>query len=118
MYIDFTKCFDMIPRDLLISKIVRLHKIRGKLLRVIYELLRYNAIRVFDGVSHSEDVLQTRGVQQGDSLSPLLFLLFVSDLPRILKDVGWDLQVCCFADDVIFYSVHAHDIQYALDQLS
>ena len=118
VFVDFKKAFDFVPRNLLICKLYRLHNIRGKILRVLVTLLEYNMIKVFDGISFSEDIIQLRGVQQGDSLSPLLFILFVSDLPGFLNDVSDILHTLMFADDLVFFSTNKDDIQQALNQLS
>jgi hypothetical protein len=118
VFVDFSKAFDMVPRRALIRKMALLHHIRGALLRVIFVILQFNLIKVYDNVDYSEDIRQTRGVQQGDSLSPLLFLLFVADLPGALKDVGRTLEAVMFADDLVFYSTSPEDIQSALNALS
>lgn len=115
--VDFKKAFDMVRRDMLMKKLVDLHGIRGPMLKVVFKLLEFNFIKVFDGVSFSEDILQTRGVQQGDSLSPLLFILFIADLPNWLKKENGGLKVCLFADDLIFYSSNIDDIYRALISL-
>ena len=118
LFVDFRKAFDMVPRNLLIQKLFYCHGIRGRILSVIVSLLEYNLIQVFDGLCYTDDILQTRGVQQGDSLSPLLYILFVSDLPSLLIEVSSMIKVVMFADDLVFYSTCKTSVQQALDALS
>ena len=118
VFIDFRKAFDMVPRDALLKKLYVLHGIRGRVLRIVASILQYNLIRIFDNISYSEEILQTRGVQQGDSLSPLLFILFTSDLPCILKDAAQILYILLFADDLVLYSTCKISIQNALNELT
>ena len=118
VFVDFRKAFDMVPRKILLRKLTSLHSIRGRILRVLVSLLQFNLIKVFDDVAYSGEIPQNRGVQQGDSLSPLLFILFVSDLPRLLKDVTTILSVILFADDLVIYSTCKKSIQNALNELS
>ena len=46
----------------------------------------------------SEEVKVTSGVPQGSVLGPILFTIFINDLPRVV-----DSQVRLFADDCIVY---------------
>ena len=118
IFVDFKKAFDLISRKLLIRKLVLLHGLKGKILRVLISLLEYNLIQVCDGISVSDDIHQTRGVQQGDSLSPLLFMLFIADLPEALKSGCEILSVLMFADDLVFYSTNKFEVQNALNNLA
>ena len=52
----------------------------------------------FNGVS-SELLVNSCGVPQGSVLGPLLFLLYINDLPNISKILNFDL----FADDTNIY---------------
>lgn len=76
----------------------------------------YNSIRVIDGLLATDPIPQEVGVLQGDSLSPLIFILFIADLPSALTMVD-NLYVILFADDLILYSESLESIQKAVDVL-
>ena len=118
VFVDFRAAFDVVPRDLLIEKLVRVIGIKGRIIKLLSSIYSQNKIRVFDGLSFSEEIVQSRGVLQGDSLSPLMFILYVSDLPNLLSGVGDDMTSVLYADDLVLFS-RSHDLtQRALDVLS
>ena len=109
-FVDFEKAFDSVDRDLLVRKLREQFNIKGLILRLISTILEYNSIRVFDGLRSSPEIRQHRGVLQGDSLSPTLFLCFVADLADALRDVP-GLQILFYADDLVFYASEAQPIK-------
>ena len=95
--IDFSKAFDLVPHDRLLTKIAA----SGVDLRVVvwvkeFLLGRSQRVRV-DG-QLSEEVRVTSGVPQGSVLGPLLFLAYVND---IWRNIGSNIRL--FADDCIIY---------------
>jgi hypothetical protein len=95
--LDFSKAFDTVPHQLLVNKLHH-YGIRGNLLNWIDEFLsnREQCV-VVEGVS-SEKVHVDSGVPQGTVLGPLMFLLFINDLPQQVSS-----QVRLFADDCLLY---------------
>ena len=63
--------------------------------------------------------MPTCGIPQGSILGPLLFLLFINDLPLSVDNVSADL----YADDTTFYDIQASveliekNLQLSLNQL-
>ena len=118
IFVDFRKAFDMVPRIKLLKKLALFHNVKGRMLKVVASMLSYNVINVSDGVAQSKDIIQVRGVMQGDSLSPLLFILFVADLPQLLKDDQEIVESVMFADDLVFFSKSRGALQRCLNKLS
>ena len=95
--LDFTKAFDKVPHRRLIHKL-RHYGIRNSLSNWIKNFLsnRVQSVVVEGESSTSAAVLS--GVPQGTVLGPLLFLIYINDLPD-------ELQSKCrlFADDCLVY---------------
>nr|CAD2192477.1 unnamed protein product [Meloidogyne enterolobii] len=102
IYLDLRKAFDSIPHDLLLYK---LHKIgvRGKIYNWIKEFLTNRKYRVKINDSFSSYYSAPLGVPQGSVLGPLLFLIYINDLPDIIPK---GISVKLFADDIKIYLIH------------
>ena len=97
--LDFRKAFDTVPHRRLLSKLDHLG-IRGSTHKWIETFLtsRKQKVVVDGAESAASDVLS--GVPQGTVMGPLLFLLYINDLPCSIKS-----QVRLFADDALIYRV-------------
>ena len=94
---DFSKAFDKVNHLKLLYKL-SCFVVKGNTLNWIQSFLigRTQTV-VLDGES-SEEVKVTSGVSQGSVLGPLLFLLYLNDLPEIIQS-----QVMLSADDTAVY---------------
>ena len=94
IYLDLLKAFDRVPHFRLLSKLENLG-IKGKLLNVVDDFLTNRKLRVsVEGkFSTLKDILS--GIPQGSVLGPLLFLIYINDLPCYVKSF-----IKLFADDV------------------
>ncbi|MCP4487079.1 MAG: hypothetical protein GY820_07145 [Gammaproteobacteria bacterium] len=100
MYVNFAKEFDTDSHKELIIKL-QAYGIRGTLLFWLNAFLSNRFQRVKLGSIYSSWLPVTSGVPQGSVLGPILFLLFVNDLPDIVEP---GVIIKLFADDLKIYA--------------
>ena len=93
--LDFSKAFDTVPHQRLLYK---LHHagINNNILKWIKVFLTTRQQKVLVEGASSPNVPVSSGVPQGTVLGPLLFLLYINDLPN---EVNSNIRL--FADDAI-----------------
>ena len=101
LYTDFSKAFDSVPHQRLLRKLKK-NGVTGKLLAWIAAFLnnRHQQVRVDDEFSTWKRVKS--GIPQGSVLGPILFVIFINDMPDVVE------SICqLFADDAkIFDTVN------------
>jgi len=97
--LDISKAFDRVWHAGLLHKLSA-YGVRGRVLNIIRSFLQNRNLKVvLDGQSSSTFAINA-GVPQGSILGPILFLVFINDLPdkeEIFCDIG------IFADDTSIY---------------
>ena len=113
LFLDLSKAFDMVNHKILIKK---LHKIGLRGLAeewfVSYFSNRRQLVEV--GSSKSNTINIEHGVPQGSILGPVLFLLYINDLPLNTPQA----DIFLFADDtnIVFNSINRNDIQVKINE--
>ena len=104
IYLDFRKAFDTVPHKRLIRKL-KAYGIKGDILTWIRNFLsgRRQRVVVNGKLSSWEEILS--GIPQGSVLGPILFVIFINDLPD---------EVMCtakiFADDTkLFHCINSQE---------
>ena len=95
--LDFSKAFDKVPHKKLLYKLNQVG-IDGNILKWIETFLTTRHQRVLLEGEMSADLSVTSGVPQGTVMGPLLFLLYINDMPNVVRS-----NVRLFADDAIIY---------------
>ena len=98
IYIDLSKAFDTLDHCILLDKL-NYYGIRGVANNLLHSYIsnRYQYVD-FNGSISSTKVVDT-GVPQGSILVPLLFLIYINDLPRVSPL----FNMVMYADDTTLY---------------
>lgn len=110
--LDFSKAFDLVNHELLIQKL-KLHKCDDKSLQWFRSYLNDRKQRVVIQNSKSSQSLIRSGVPQGSILGPLLFLIFINDMPQFISR-SKDMM---YADDINLFSAH-QSVQFIEEALN
>lgn len=119
-FVDFSCAFDMIPRNSLFYKLSCIG-ISSKIIRILQSLYENTESRIWDGSTFSDYFSVESGVKQGCILSPVLFSLYINDLPDILPGglnvANVNVKVLLYADDIVILSDSPGGLQEMIDAL-
>ena len=104
IFLDLAKAFDSVDHEILLSKLPK-YGIRGNILNFFKSYLTSRSQFVKIGRTESSALPIKFGVPQGSILGPLLFLLFINDLPN-----ASNFFIKLFADDT-FLCAQNKDIE-------
>ena len=112
IYIDFAKAFDVVSHEKLLFKL-KSYGISNKIIKWFYNFLsnRSQITRVENSFSNSS-IVKSR-VPQGSVLGPILFVLYINDLPSIISS---KIHIDLFADDTKIYFSYASESERFLLQ--
>ena len=99
VFLDLSKAFDTISHAGLITKL-ELYGIKGHELKLIknYHSRRVQQTSINGTLSDPKEI--NFGVPQGSVLGPIFLILFINNLPKVIKHS----EVCRFADDTVIYN--------------
>ena len=122
-FVDFKSAFDTVWRDGLFYK-MKLMGIDGNILQLLQNMYQQVQYCVKLNGKVSKPFNSSIGVKQGCVFSPLLFNMYVSDIPDIFDDACHPVTVnslttnsMLFVDDLVLLSESAEGIQRCLGKL-
>jgi endonuclease/exonuclease/phosphatase family metal-dependent hydrolase len=99
IYLDFQKAFDTVPHQRLLGKL-EAYGITGNIVLWIRDFLSNRRQRVCVNRAFSDWTPVTSGIPQGSVLGPILFVIFINDMPDMVN------SICkLFADDTKIYRI-------------
>jgi hypothetical protein len=117
IFCDLEKAFDTVNHELLLDKL-QCYGIKGKAKTLLesYLLNRYQRVHIFNSYSNSDTLSYwtkiTQGVPQGLILGPLLFLMYINDLPKVIEPTAIPIM---FADGTSIFIKSPNNIQLQSD---
>ena len=119
-FVDFKKAFDSVPRDLLLSKLLKFG-INGKFFNIVQGIYTNDQACMKMENKRGSAFNINLGVRQGCVLSPLLFNIFLCDLAKNFQDLenapeieGIGINSLFWADDLVLFSKDEKGLQEML----
>ena len=121
-FVDLKKAFDSVPHSLLWSKLSSM-RLPSHIIKVLQSYYSKSTSCVQGHQSRSNFFPTSKGVKQGCNLSPLLFSLFINDLPQHINSsvpiscTNFPSPCLLFADDIVLFSEDQNKLQGMIDSL-
>lgn len=124
-FVDFKKAFDSVWHEGLFHRILS-YGIEGKVYDLIQSLYTKSTCSIRLGTNRTDSFSYHRGVRQGCILSPLLFNLFINELPLSFDESetdpftlpnGTKLNSLLYADDLVILSKSKQGLEKCLNIL-
>ena len=125
-FVDFEKAYDSVDHSLLWQHLAHSLNMPPDMLRAVQALYKGATYLLQDGCKQTQQVPVARGIKQGCPLSPLLFSLYINDLPANLQQRCPAEGVACgasrvrcllYADDLSLLATSVHGLQSLLNAL-
>ena len=125
-FVDFRKAFDSVWHEGLFYKLLKIN-IGGHFYNLIKTLYCSSTCSIRIGENKTRSFSYSRGVRQGCILSPLLFNLYINNLPYLFENTmsdpfvlpnGTKVNSLLYADDLIILSRSKIGLQNCLNALS
>ncbi len=123
-FIDFSKAFDTIERNILYQKLVSCG-LSLKMLQMIMNMYSKLKSKVKTTKGITEAFPLNVGVMQGECLSPSLFSLYINDIVKCMDNIAAmgvslsdsKITVLKYADDLVLLSTTSDGLQQGLNEL-
>ena len=124
-FVDFKKAFDSVSHSLLWSKLSAMN-ISPEILSLLKSYYSKSSSCVLGSQGQTNYFSLSKGVKQGCNLSPLLFSLFINDLPQYVhstlevdhdQTLNFPSSCLLFADDLVMFSENPNHLQNLINSL-
>ena len=122
MFVDFSRAFDLLNRNILFYKLIK-QGFHGRMLDTVRNMYTKTRCKVRTGNNLSPVISNHKGVNQGGVLSPFLFRKYLCDLKDYLdKAIGIQIDskiisYLLWADDLVLFSNSPNGLQKQLNNL-
>ena len=121
-FFDLKKAFDTVPRVQLFHTLLVRYKIGGRFLKILQAMYDGNHFSIKLNQGLTQPIFTTAGVKQGCVLSPIVFNLYINDLPDCYNSNcnpvslnGSVLNCLMWADDCIVFSLSKEGLQESIN---